>query len=154
MATFRRDDLIRTNSGAGRGITGRALLLFLFFAWGATGIANGQIIKGDRAWEGRAVPDARDVAGKVYPEPTDRSIAAYEIALAEDSASLEASWKLLRSLHYRVEFTNASDREHALSVEQAIELAERAIARADAVTGQRSGRRRAPRKECCRYAGC
>jgi hypothetical protein len=88
------------------------------------------------------LPDARDEYGKVDTALIDRSIAAYEVALDEDPESLEASWKLLRSLHYRVEFTNASEAESAAVVEKTIEIAERSAREAEAIEGRSPARAR------------
>ena len=60
-----------------------------------------QIDAGDAAWarRGEGRQGDRAAAG-----PIDQAIAAYERAVREQPESLEASWKLLRALHYKGDY--------------------------------------------------
>ncbi|HEY4594417.1 MAG TPA: hypothetical protein VIJ61_18500, partial [Thermoanaerobaculia bacterium] len=66
---------------------------------------TGPIAAGDAAWARRAegYPGAR-----AAPGPIDEAIAAYERAVKEQPDRLEGTWKLLRALHYKGDFTTDS----------------------------------------------
>ena len=95
------------------------LLVFDVFAYG-TASAN----DGDRFWEMRAKTMEGDVASSVEIE---RAIASFRRLHEVDPSSLEARWKLLRALHFLVDFSNAGDGRKNLAAEEAIELAETSI---------------------------
>lgn len=105
----------RTRSGRVIG----ALLVCLALWVAADGALAGEDA-GDAAWARRA--EGME-AGKAPPAATERAIEAYrdDCDLAPERA--EACWKLLRALHYLVEFTDASDTRKDAAAETASELA-------------------------------
>jgi len=66
-----------------------------------------------------------EVLDKRLATPTriEEAIRQYRAALEVDSLTLEASWKLLRALHYAVDFTNLDDPAKDALVVEAVELA-------------------------------
>ncbi|HEY4561400.1 MAG TPA: hypothetical protein VIJ36_00385 [Thermoanaerobaculia bacterium] len=60
------------------------------------------IAAGDAAWARRAEGHQ---GARALPGPVDEAIAAYERAVKEQPDRLEGTWKLLRALHYKGEFT-------------------------------------------------
>lgn len=59
---------------------------------------SGQVADGDRHWADRARGAS---GGQAASEPIDRAIAAYEFAVRQQPASVEAHWKLLRALRFK-----------------------------------------------------
>jgi hypothetical protein len=75
---------------------------------------------GDRAWEARA--EALD--GRLAkPDEIEESIRNYRTACDARANGVQPCWKLLRSLHYLIDFTNASETRKQEAVEQAVSLA-------------------------------
>jgi tetratricopeptide (TPR) repeat protein len=59
------------------------------------------LARGDLAWRNRAEGERE---GRPRPDPILEAIRSYEAALAARPESLEASWKLLRALHFAGDF--------------------------------------------------
>lgn len=82
--------------------------------------AQTQLAAGDRAWAARAtVLDGRLAA----PDQIEAAVRSYREACETEPEPLEARWKLLRALHYLVEFTNAPERRKEEAVEEAASFA-------------------------------
>src|SRR3954454_6201191 len=64
------------------------------------------IAAGDAAWARRA---EGHLGGRALAGPVDEAIAGYERAVKEQPDRLEGTWKLLRSLHYKGDFTTDSN---------------------------------------------
>ncbi len=75
---------------------------------------------GDTAWIQRAAVLEGRLA---VPDPIEASILAYRRALEADGESLEARWKLLRSLHFLIDFTTGSATRKNAAMEEANALA-------------------------------
>jgi tetratricopeptide (TPR) repeat protein len=103
-----------------------AIVLASFFG---PGISRADIAAADRAWTTRAevLVDERLAA----PDRIAEAIALYRASLEQDPLSLEARWKLLRALHYAVDFTSLDDREKDARVKEAIALTRDSIEGAD-----------------------
>ena len=71
--------------------------LFVALLLAATS-ASAQIADADRAWAQRADGSS---GGRAQAAPIDRAIAGYERAVAQAPDSVEARWKLLRSLRFK-----------------------------------------------------
>jgi hypothetical protein len=80
--------------------------------------------EGDDAWKLRAEFMDGDLASAVHIE---RAILAYRRSYQDDPFLLEARWKLLRALHFLVDFSNAADERKDVGAQEAIELAEASI---------------------------
>ena len=104
-----------------RGLAAACLLLL------AAGVAlpsraNPGSAAGDRAWEERG----RDFDGeRASPARIEEAVAAYRAQVRADPRSIEAHWKLLRALHFLVEFTNAEPEKKDRALEEALALTER-----------------------------
>lgn len=109
-----------------------ALLLCL-----GTGVSHAQIEEGNRAWAQRA-----EVLEERLATPTriEDAIRHYREALVVDPLSLEASWRLLRALHYAIDFTNMEDGEKDARVVEAVELASASNEALETVQGTDSDR--------------
>ncbi|NNL84265.1 MAG: hypothetical protein HKP27_01350 [Myxococcales bacterium] len=83
-----------------------------------------EIEQGDRFWMQRA---ASVRAALARPERVEDAIERYRRALRGE-ASDEARWKLLRALHYLVEFTDAAEARKDSAQEEALILARMAAA--------------------------
>lgn len=97
-----------------------AIILGIFAA-AAPELSRADIAAGDRAWAARAevLVDERLAA----PGRIGDAIDQYREALESDPGSLEARWKLLRALHYAIDFTSLDDREKDARVQEAVGLA-------------------------------
>jgi tetratricopeptide (TPR) repeat protein len=84
------------------------------------------IAAGDAAWARRAEghQGAKALAG-----PVDEAIAAYERAVREQPDRLEGTWKLLRALHYKGDFTTGSNEARQKAFARGKEVAEAGIDR-------------------------
>jgi tetratricopeptide (TPR) repeat protein len=84
------------------------------------------IAAGDAAWARRAEghQGAKALAG-----PIDEAIAAYERAVKEQPDRLEGTWKLLRALHYKGDFTTGSNEAKQKAFARGKEVAEAGIDR-------------------------
>jgi tetratricopeptide (TPR) repeat protein len=60
---------------------------------------------GDAAWARRGEGHQ---GGRALPGPIDEAIASYERAVQEQPERLEGTWKLLRALHFKGDFTTGS----------------------------------------------
>ncbi len=70
--------------------------------------ASDSLAAGDGAWTLRA----ESMDGRLaQPERIDEAIAAYGRALEQDPGDLEARWKLMRALHYSIDFTTLEEEE-------------------------------------------
>src|ERR1700750_939895 len=63
------------------------------------------IAAGDAVWARRAEGHQ---GARALPGPVDEAIADYERAVKEQPDRLEGTWKLLRALHYKGDFTTGS----------------------------------------------
>lgn len=90
---------------------------------------------GDAAWNRRAQGQQ---GGRPQVGPIDEAIAAYERALKADPANLDASWKLLRALHFKGEYLARTAEEKQKIFGRGRDVAEAALDR----LGQRVGGRK------------
>jgi tetratricopeptide (TPR) repeat protein len=81
---------------------------------------------GDAAWARRAEGHQ---GGKAAAGPIDEAIADFERAVKEQPDRLEGSWKLLRALHFKGEFTTDSNADKQKAFGRGKEVAEMAIDR-------------------------
>src|SRR5687767_2409296 len=79
----------------------RSLFVVLLFASVA-------LTEGDRHWSQRA---EGATGGRALAAPIDRAIASYERAIAQDAASLEPRWKLLRALRFKGAYVARTNEE-------------------------------------------
>ncbi len=85
-----------------------------------TEAGHASIAAGDRAFALRAeVLDGE----RAEPARIEEAIGHYRAAAEADPASLEARWKLLRALHYAIDFTTLPDDAKEARVGEAVELA-------------------------------
>lgn len=84
-----------------------------------------EVARGDSAWERRA---EGEVEGLPQLGPIEEAVAAYEQALAEQPERLEASWKLLRALHFAGDFATQDPTQQREIFDRAIEVSEAALA--------------------------
>lgn len=98
-----------------------------------------ELESGDRAWAARALRLDGDLA---RVETIESAVGAYEHALQADPASLVLRWKLLRSLHYVSEFSNAPESRKSEAVVEMVELANRSVELANAERGSDADRAR------------
>jgi hypothetical protein len=79
-----------------------------------------QLASGDRAWDARA----EVLKGRLATQDKiEEAVRSYRAACETAPTPAEACWKLLRALHYLIEFTNASERRKDEAVEEAVSLA-------------------------------
>jgi tetratricopeptide (TPR) repeat protein len=117
-------------------IAASVLSVALGALWGPTGSA---LAEGDRRWTARAA----NVDGSLAePGSIEDAIRAYEAAHAAEPDALQPRWKLLRALHYLIDFTHAADGRKDRAVDRAVELA-RESREAIAADGRGSRRDRA-----------
>jgi len=101
-----------------------SLLASAVVAFADFGVAHAQIEQGDRAWVLRAeVIDDRLAS----PVRIEEAILHYRAALEADPSSLAARWKLLRALHFAIDFTSLEDEAKDARVADAVELAPTSI---------------------------
>jgi tetratricopeptide (TPR) repeat protein len=84
------------------------------------------IAAGDAAWARRAEGHQ---GGKAAAGPIDEAIADFERAVKEQPDRLEGSWKLLRALHFKGEFTTDSNAAKQKAFARGKEVAEAALDR-------------------------
>jgi len=101
------------------------LLLFLSFS-AHLAAQTDPIAAGDAAWARRA--DGHQGA-RAIPGPVDEAIAAYERAVKEQPERLEGTWKLLRALHFKGDFTTNSNDARQKAFARGKEVAEAGIDR-------------------------
>ena len=68
--------------------------------------SSASLAEGDRAWDARAESLVEE---RATPERIDEAIRHYRAALDRRPGSFEAGWKLLRSLHYAIDFTDQAE---------------------------------------------
>jgi tetratricopeptide (TPR) repeat protein len=102
-----------------------ALLLFLSLST-TLAAQTDTIAAGDAAWARRA--DGHQGA-RAIPGPVDEAIAAYERAVKEQPERLEGTWKLLRALHFKGDFTTNSNDARQKAFARGKEVAEAGIDR-------------------------
>src|SRR5215218_7499279 len=102
-----------------------SLLLFLSFS-AHLAAQTDPIAAGDAAWARRA--DGHQGA-RAIPGPVDEAIAAYERAVKEQPERLEGTWKLLRALHFKGDFTTNSNDARQKAFARGKEVAEAGIDR-------------------------
>lgn len=130
-----------------------ALLLSLALAPAAQAQPDspGSIAAGDAAWARRAEghKGPRAAAG-----PIDQAIAAYEQAVRQQPANLEAQWKLLRALHFKGEYVATSREARQQIFGRGRDLAEAAL---DRLAARSAGRKKlaalTPQQEAKAVAG-
>ena len=103
----------------------------------APGAPIAPIAQGDAAWTRRGVGREGQQAGRPQPGPVGEAIAAYERALKAEPGNLEASWKLLRALHFQGDYLARSSAEKQKTFARGRDVAEAALDR----IGQRAGGR-------------
>ncbi|HEY0556506.1 MAG TPA: hypothetical protein VGG20_19790, partial [Thermoanaerobaculia bacterium] len=84
------------------------------------------IAAGDAAWARRAEGHQ---GARALPGPIDEAIAAYQRAVKEQPDRLEGTWKLLRALHYKGDFTTGSNEAKQKAFARGKEVAEAALDR-------------------------
>ncbi|HTG35878.1 MAG TPA: hypothetical protein VLB76_23375 [Thermoanaerobaculia bacterium] len=106
----------------------RPILTLLLFLSLSTHLAaqTDPIAAGDAAWARRA--DGQQGA-RAIPGPVDEAIAAYERAVKEQPERLEGTWKLLRALHFKGDFTTNSNDAKQKAFARGKEVAEAGIDR-------------------------
>jgi tetratricopeptide (TPR) repeat protein len=114
----------------------RTLLCLLFATLTSTALAaqGDALAAGDAAWARRADGHQGD---RAQPGPIDEAIAAFERAAKEQPERLEATWKLLRALHYKGEFATAERDAKQRIFARGKEVAEGGI---DRLAGRLGGR--------------
>lgn len=112
------------------------LILLLFLALSLPLAAQtDSMAAGDAAWARRAEGHQ---GARALPGPINEAIAAYERAVKEQPDRLEGTWKLLRALHYKGEFTTDSNDAKQKIFARGKEVAEAGIDRlAKRTTGSR-----------------
>ncbi len=91
----------------------------------ATGaVETGALARGDRAWQDRAASIDEDLA---RPDRIEEAVGAYGEAAASDATSIEARWKLLRALHFLVDFTHADEARKEQALAQAVAIARNGV---------------------------
>ncbi len=96
------------------------VLLLTSIAGLLTSASHADLAAGDRAWATRAeVLDGE----RAEPARIELALGHYRDAHEADPASIEARWKLLRALHYAIDFTTLSDETKDAYVREAIALA-------------------------------
>jgi tetratricopeptide (TPR) repeat protein len=101
-------------------------LLCVLFVSTSLAAQTDPIAAGDAAWARRA--DGHQ-GGKAIPGPIDEAIAAYERAVREQPERLEGTWKLLRALHFKGDFTTNSNDAKQKAFARGKEVAESGINR-------------------------
>ena len=92
--------------------------------------ASAELSAGDTAWANRAVSLEDDLAD---PVQINRAIDAYRLVVVSEPANPQARWKLLRALHYAVDFTTLTDDRRQGLLAEAINLARQTEAILDSV---------------------
>ncbi|NIR59841.1 MAG: hypothetical protein GWO02_10090, partial [Gammaproteobacteria bacterium] len=103
----------------GKASRGAASWILAIVVWLAAVASHADVAAGDRAWAARAELLNGDRAA---PARIEEAIGHYRAALEAEPVSLVAHWKLLRALHYAIEFTSLSDEAQDARVREAVEL--------------------------------
>jgi tetratricopeptide (TPR) repeat protein len=115
------------------------------------GAANEGLAAGDAAWARRA--DGHQ-GGKAAPGPIGEAVAAYEKAVKAEPERLEASWKLLRALHYKGEYATPTQEGKQKVFGRGREVVEAAFDRlAKKVGGRAKHDAKTPAQVAKAYAG-
>lgn len=105
----------------------QVLALFLFLSLPSLVAAQTDpITVGDAAWARRAEGHQ---GGRALPGPVDEAIADYTRAVREQPDRLEGSWKLLRALHFKGDFTTDAQEARQQAFARGKEVAEAALDR-------------------------
>jgi tetratricopeptide (TPR) repeat protein len=105
----------------------QVLALFLFLSLPSLVAAQTDpITAGDAAWARRAEGHQ---GGRALPGPVDEAIADYTRAVREQPDRLEGSWKLLRALHFKGDFTTGAQEARQQAFARGKEVAEAALDR-------------------------
>lgn len=97
----------------------RRLLATLISSCLVASAGQANIGDGDLAWTTRAeVLEAE----RAEPARIEQAIGHYRDAVEADPASLEARWKLLRALHYAIDFTTLPDKAKDARVDEAVKM--------------------------------
>lgn len=102
------------------------ILSFVLFLPSSLLAQTDPIAAGDAAWARRAEGHQ---GGRALAGPIDEAIAAYERAVKEQPERLEGSWKLLRALHFKGEFTTDSQEARQKAFARGKEVAEAGLDR-------------------------
>lgn len=110
----------------------RTLIAALCLVWISVGAAVATEIKpgiaeiatGDALWANRADILSGNLAA---PEAIEAAIENYRAAQSASPNALEPRWKLLRALHYSIDFTDRDDDAKQASVDQAVAVAHGSI---------------------------
>lgn len=95
----------------------------------------------DAAWFARATElDADGLRAK--PEGIAEAIVAYRRAIQEAPDGLEARWKLMRALHYSIDFASLEDDAREANAEEAVEVARESLALLERKPGSDADRAR------------
>lgn len=81
-------------------------------------IGHADALSGDRAW---AMRSERIEGDRADPVRIDEAIGHYRDAVAEEPTDRGAHWKLLRALHYSIDFTTLSEAAQDERVREAVE---------------------------------
>jgi hypothetical protein len=96
----------------------RTCSVLLLLALSATP-SQAQLAAGDRAWEARA----EGLEGRLARTARiDAAIGFYRAACDTEANPLQARWKLLRALHYLIDFTDAAASRKDEAVDEAVSL--------------------------------
>ncbi|MBW2422708.1 MAG: hypothetical protein JRG86_00570 [Deltaproteobacteria bacterium] len=114
-------------------------MLVALLTWCAAGAGHTSITEGDRAWAARAETLDQERAD---PARIQEAIAHYRAATESDPDALEPGWKLLRALHYAIDFTTLPDDEKDARMREAVDLAR--------AWGERTSDAAAPRADVAR----
>jgi hypothetical protein len=90
--------------------------------------AQGQLAAADRLWEARA----DELNGLLATaDRTGAAIRAYSSAVGAEPRALEPRWKLLRAIHYLIDFTDAAEARKQEALQEAASFANAWIAALD-----------------------
>lgn len=101
--------------------------------------SRADLAKGDLAWSERAVQLDGEAAA---PNRIESAIGHYRSALEKDPDSAAARWKLLRALHFAIDFTSLSDTLKEERAREAVALARAASERAESLSASDGDRAR------------
>ena len=118
-----------------RALFTRLAVLVLFAVPAHLSAQADPVVAGDAAWARRAEGHQ---GGKAAAAPIGEAIAAYERAVKEQPARLEASWKLLRALFFQGEHVAQSNAEKQKIFGRGKELAEATVDRLAQKVGGRA----------------
>ncbi|MFT4572505.1 MAG: hypothetical protein ACI8TX_003685 [Hyphomicrobiaceae bacterium] len=101
--------------------------------------SKGALAAGDALWAKRA----EALSGKLAaPEAIESAIESYQTTQSDSPNELETRWKLLRALHYSVDFADRDDDAKEANVDQAVALAHDSMELLERGTGDDHNRAR------------